>query len=58
MSDTATFRATEELWRLAEFIMAYVVCEDSDCAECNLLRGIARSVLGIKKRMHGPDDRG
>ena len=55
-SDTATFRATEELWCLAKKIMAFVECDVGQCADCELLRAIAAEVLDIKKKMRESDD--
>jgi len=54
-SDTATFRATEGLWRLAKSIMAFVECDEGQCADCELLRSIAAEVLDIKKKMRESD---
>ena len=51
MPDTATCRTTEELWRLAKSIMAFVECDVGQCADCELLRAIAVEVLEIKKKL-------
>ena len=53
--DSATFRATEGLWRLAKSIMAFVECDEGQCADCELLRSIAAEVLDIKKKMRESD---
>ena len=53
MLDTVTFRATEELWRLAKTILAFVECERGQCADCELLRAIAAEVLEIKNKLRG-----
>ena len=56
MTNATTFCATEELWRLAKSIMAFVECDAGQCADCDLLRSVAADVLGIKKKMQGVDD--
>ena len=56
MPDTATFRATEELYRIAKFIMAYAVCDAGSCSDCDFLRDITRNVLAVIKKIRESDD--
>ena len=51
LTDTATFRATEELWQLAKMIITLVECEKGRCIDCDSLRSIAAEVLDIKKEL-------